>query len=82
VTVPAPEVAAATLRAVRARPVLVPLRRPIIAGIGRFDRWPLVLIDVEISDGVVGSAYLAPYRANVMPAIVAEAAGRELLRSP
>ncbi|MFI5614893.1 enolase C-terminal domain-like protein [Amycolatopsis sp. NPDC051903] len=65
-------VESATLRAVRARPVLVPLRRPVIAGIGRFDEWPLVLVDVETSAGVVGSGYLAPYRAAAMPAIVAE----------
>ena len=62
----------ATLRALRARPVIVPLRRPVIAGIGRFDRWPLVLVDLETSDGVTGSSYIAPYRASAMPAIVAE----------
>jgi mandelate racemase len=62
----------ATLRALRARPVVVPLRRPVIAGIGRFDQWPLVVVDVETSTGVIGSSYIAPYRASAMPAIVAE----------
>ncbi|WP_433559721.1 enolase C-terminal domain-like protein [Pseudonocardia xinjiangensis] len=52
--------------------MIVPLRRPVIADIGRFDRWPMVLVDVETSDGVVGSGYIAPYRAAAMPAIVAE----------
>jgi mandelate racemase len=61
-----------TLRSVRARAVVVPLRRPVIAGIGRFDQWPMVLVDVETSDGVVGSGYIAPYRAAALPAIVAE----------
>ncbi|MBM9504073.1 enolase C-terminal domain-like protein [Actinacidiphila acididurans] len=61
-----------TLRAVRSRTVVVPLRRPVIAGIGRFDQWPLVLVDVETSDGVTGSSYIAPYRAAAMPAIAAE----------
>jgi mandelate racemase len=60
------------LRAVRSRAVVVPMRRPIVAGIGEFDQWPLVLVDVETSDGVVGSSYIAPYRASAMPAIVAE----------
>lgn len=63
---------AASLRGVRARPVIVPLRRPIVAGIGRFDRWPLVLVDVETSADVIGSSYIAPYRANAVPTILAE----------
>lgn len=54
------------------RAVLVPLRRPVIAAIGRFDRWPLILIDVELRGGVVGSAYVAPYRAAAVRTIVAE----------
>lgn len=54
------------------RAVVVPLRRPIIAGIGRFDEWPLVLVDLEMADGVVGSSYIAPYRASGVPAVVAE----------
>jgi mandelate racemase len=54
------------------RPVVVPLRRPVVAAIGRFDTWPLVLVDVETDGGITGSAYIAPYRAGAMPAIVAE----------
>ena len=71
-TATVPAVEETTLRALRARPVIVPLRRPVIADIGRFDRWPMVVIDVETSAGVTGSAYIAPYRATAMPAIVAE----------
>jgi mandelate racemase len=59
------------LKSLRARPVIVPLRRPVIADIGRFDQWPMILIDIETSTGVVGRSYLAPYRAKAMPAIVA-----------
>ncbi|MBY3165664.1 mandelate racemase [Rhizobium laguerreae] len=61
-----------TLKSIRARSVLVPLRRPIIAGVGRFDHWPLVLVDIETSDGIVGRSYVAPYRAAAVPAILAE----------
>jgi mandelate racemase len=51
---------------------MVPLRRPIIAAIGEFDVWPLVLVDVITEGGLVGHAYIAPYRARAMHAIVAE----------
>jgi len=57
---------------VRARAVVVPLRRPVIADIGRFDQWPLVLVDVETSGGIVGSSYVAPYRASAVPSVLAE----------
>jgi mandelate racemase len=59
------------IRGITVRAVLVPLRRPVIAGIGRFDRWPLVLVDVETTSGVVGCSYVAPYRAAATPAVVA-----------
>jgi mandelate racemase len=62
----------AILKALRVRAVLVPLRRPVIAGIGRFDQWPLVLVDMEMNSGVVGRSYVAPYRATAVPSIVAE----------
>lgn len=60
-----------TIKDIRVRAVLVPLRRPVIAAIGRFDHWPLVLVDVETSADVVGHAYVAPYRAAAVPSVVA-----------
>ncbi len=60
------------IKEIKARAVLVPLRRPIIAGIGRFDHWPLVLVDLETTGGVVGCSYVAPYRSSAMPAVIAE----------
>ncbi len=56
------------------RVVVVPLRRPIIADIGRFDHWPLILLDLETAGGAVGSSYIAPYRQAAVPGIVAEIA--------
>lgn len=50
-----------TVRSVRARPVLVPLKRAIVSRVGLFDDWPLILIDLETDEGVVGRSYLEPY---------------------
>jgi mandelate racemase len=50
-----------TLRAVTVRPVLLPLRRPVISKVGLFDQWPVILIDLMTDQGVVGRSYLEPY---------------------
>lgn len=60
------------IEGVRGRAVSVPLRRPVIADIGRFDEWPLVLVDVTLRGGTVGHGYVAPYRAGSVGAILAE----------
>lgn len=54
------------------RAVMVPLRRPVIADIGEFSVWPLILLDLELVNGVVGSSYIAPYRAHAVPSVVEE----------
>jgi mandelate racemase len=50
-----------TLRAIRARPVVLPLRRPIVARIATLRDWPLILVDLETEEGITGRAYLEPY---------------------
>ena len=50
-----------TLKRVRARPVAVPLQRPIVSRVGLFREWPLVLIDLYTNEGIVGHSYLEPY---------------------
>jgi mandelate racemase len=50
-----------TLESVTVRAVSVPLRRPIVAKVGQFTHWPLILIDVRTREGVVGRSYLEPY---------------------
>ncbi len=50
-----------TLASVDVRPVVIRLRRPVISKVGRFDRWPLILIDLRTEEGVVGRSYLEPY---------------------
>ena len=50
-----------TLESVKVRTVSVPLRRPIIAKVGQFTHWPLILIDLHTREGVVGRSLLEPY---------------------
>ncbi len=62
-----------TIRDVTVRPVLVPLARPVVAKVGTFTEWPLILIDLATEEGIVGRSYLAPYIAKsaryLVPAI-------------
>lgn len=50
-----------TIQSVRVRPVLLPLARPIVSKVGRFDEWPLILVDLQTNEGVIGRSYLEPY---------------------
>jgi mandelate racemase len=49
------------LQAVEVRAVLVPLGRPVVSRVGLYEQWPLILIDLQTEQGVVGRSYLAPY---------------------
>jgi mandelate racemase len=50
-----------TVRAIKATPVVVPLRRPVYAATGNIPRAPLVLVDLETCEGVTGCAYVMAY---------------------
>ncbi|MGH8618602.1 MAG: enolase C-terminal domain-like protein [Burkholderiales bacterium] len=50
-----------TLKSVRVRPVVVPLKRPVVSKVGLFRDWPMILIDLYTHEGVVGHSYLEPY---------------------
>src|SRR5262249_50589365 len=50
-----------TLKSIEVRPVSVPLRRPVISKVGQFNDWPLILIDLYTSQGIIGRSYLEPY---------------------
>jgi mandelate racemase len=50
-----------TLKSVRARPVVVPLKRPVVSKVGLFRDWPMILIDLYTNEGIVGHSYLEPY---------------------
>jgi mandelate racemase len=49
------------IRSVRARAVVVPLKRPVKTALGAFSTGPLVLIDVETDQGITGHAYILAY---------------------
>ena len=59
-----------TLRSVRARPVVLPLKRPVVSKVGLFRDWPLILIDLYTNEGVVGHSYLEPYLTRSMRYII------------
>ena len=69
-----------TWKSVTARPVLVPLRRPVVSKVGHFGEWPLILIDLQTEEGIVGRSYLEPYlrlsARYLVPAIMDLAAAR------
>ena len=50
-----------TLKGINARPVVLKLKRPIIARIATITEWPLILIDLHTEEGIVGRSYLEPY---------------------
>ena len=50
-----------TVRAIKATPVVVPLRRSVYAATGSIPRAPLVLVDLETYEGVTGRAYVMAY---------------------
>ncbi len=50
-----------TLKDVRVRQVVVPLKRAVVSKVGLFRDWPLILIDLYTNEGIVGHSYLEPY---------------------
>jgi len=50
-----------TFKGIRARPVLLKLKSPVVARIATLTDWPLVLIDLYTEEGIVGRSYLEPY---------------------
>jgi mandelate racemase len=50
-----------TFKGIQARPVVLKLRRPVVARIATITEWPLILIDVYTQEGIVGRSYLEPY---------------------
>ena len=50
-----------TVRGITARPVVLPLERPIVARIATITEWPVILIDLLTEEGIVGRSYLEPY---------------------
>jgi mandelate racemase len=53
-------------KSLRARPVVLKLKRPVVARIGTMIDWPLILIDLFTEEGIVGRSYLEPYTPKTM----------------
>jgi mandelate racemase len=68
------------IRGVKARAVVVPLKRPVKNAFGIIEAGPLVLIDVETDQGITGHAYIFAYtRMTLKPLVLLiEEIGREL----
>ena len=49
-----------TLRSITARAVVLKLKRPIVARIATIADWPLILVDLQTEEGIVGRSYIAP----------------------
>jgi mandelate racemase len=59
-----------TIKGIRARPILLKLKRPVVARIATITDWPIILIDLVTEEGVVGRSYLEPYVAKAMRYLV------------
>jgi mandelate racemase len=62
--------ASLTFRSIQARPVLLKLRRPVVARIATIPEWPVILIDLTTEEGIVGRSYLEPYAVKAMKYLV------------
>src|SRR6516225_2280491 len=60
-----------TFKHIRARPIALKLKRPVVARIGTLTDWPIVLIDLTPEEGIVGRSYLEPYLVKAMRYLVA-----------
>jgi len=59
-----------TVKGIRARPVVLKLKRPVVARIATITEWPLILIDLDTDEGIVGRSYLEPYTVKAMKYLV------------
>jgi mandelate racemase len=62
---------ALTVRSLRVRAVVLELKRPIVARIATITQWPVILIDLETDEGIIGRSYLEPYVPKAMRYLVA-----------
>jgi len=58
------------VKGIRARPVILKLKRPVVARIATITEWPLILIDLDTDEGIVGRSYLEPYTVKAMKYLI------------
>lgn len=59
-----------TIRNISARPIVLKLKRPVVARIATITEWPMILIDLHTEEGIVGRSYLEPYLVKSMRYLV------------
>jgi mandelate racemase len=64
------QLAPLTFKSITARPVVLKLKRPVVARIATITDWPLILIDLFTKEGIVGRSYLEPYTIKTMKYLV------------
>ncbi|HEX2631625.1 MAG TPA: enolase C-terminal domain-like protein [Bradyrhizobium sp.] len=64
------QLAPLTFKSIRARAVVLKLKRPVVARIATITDWPLILIDLFTEEGIVGRSYLEPYIPKAMRYLV------------
>ena len=64
------QLAPLTFKSIRARAVVLKLKRPVVARIATITDWPLILIDLFTEEGIVGRSYLEPYTIKTMRYLV------------
>jgi mandelate racemase len=64
------QLAPLTFKSIRARAVVLKLKRPVVARIATITDWPLILIDLFTEEGIVGRSYLEPYTVKTMRYLV------------
>jgi mandelate racemase len=64
------QLAPLTFKSIRARAVVLKLKRPVIARIATIADWPVILIDLFTEEGIVGRSYLEPYNIKAMKYLV------------
>lgn len=57
----------------RARPVVVPMPRPLRTASGSIPESPLLLLDITVENGIVGRSYIFGYSTAVLPALASVA---------
>ena len=62
--------ASLTFKRINARPVVLRLKRPVVARIATITDWPIILIDLYTEEGIVGRSYLEPYTAKTMKYLI------------
>lgn len=60
-----------TITGVTARPVVVPMARPLFTASGAVEQAALVLIDINTNQGFIGRSYLFAFTSHIQKAIVA-----------